>query len=119
MQKLNQNTLRTKKTQKAYMEYLKNQDKTQCFICHRELLEKEYQHWVLLKNKFGYDAVYSVSRLLCPKRHVQEMYELNMKEIEEMWQILESDDLNYNQIMINRRADRSLVSHFHWHVLTI
>ena len=116
--KLNQVTLRKKETQKAYMEYLKTKDLSQCFICHRELLVKEYKQWLLIKNKFGYDAVYSNHLLLCPKRHVQEMYELNMDETAEMWEILNSD-LKYNQAILNKRGDRSLLAHFHWHLVTI
>lgn len=105
--------------QKKYMEFLNKKFNKKCIFCHRDLLVKDFDNFILVKNRFPYDRVYKNHWMLAPKRHIQEMYELNMEETAEMWKILESDELEYNQIIINKRGDRSILNHFHIHIVSI
>lgn len=102
------------------MEFLKNNKNRRCFICDRELLVKEYKNFIIIKNKFPYDEVYdgNTHYMLCPKRHVREAYNLTAEETKEMWDILESKDLQFDQATLNKMEYRSSADHFHWHLLT-
>lgn len=117
MKKLNQKTLRTPKTQKKYMDYLSNDYTGNCIFCAKELLVKEYKYWLLIKNRFPYDKVYTNHLLLAPKRHVAELYEITEAEHQELDKLF--DEIPHNQVILNKRADRSIPRHFHFHLVTI
>lgn len=114
---LNQVTLRTPENQKRYMEFLKNKYQGNCIFCAKDLLVKEFDLWILLKNRFPYDRVYKNHYLLAPKRHVEELYQLTPEEHTELDKIF--DEIPHNQVILNRRSDRSIPRHFHFHLVTI
>lgn len=115
--KLNQNTLRTSKTQKEYMSFLQANYDGKCIFCARDLLVKEYKYWILVKNRFPYDRVYEKHCMLATKRHVEELYELTHDEHMELDTLF--DEIEHNQVILNRRANRSIPRHFHVHLVTI
>ena len=115
--KLNQTTLRTEKMQKEYMRYLDAHYDGKCIFCARDMLVKEYEYWVLVKNRFPYDRVYKNHLMLATKRHVEELYELTEEEHAELDKLF--DEIPHNQAILNRRADRSVPRHFHLHLVTI
>ena len=112
---LQQITLRTKETQKQYMDYLKNTYKGNCIFCDKELLEKEFEYWIIIKNKFPYDKVFCNHRLLATKRHVTE--EINNKERKELKKILAEEE--YNHCILNKKQYRSIPQHFHYHLVDL
>lgn len=114
---LNQHTLRITKTQKEYMSYLENGFDGHCIFCAKDLLIEEYEYWVLLKNKFPYDKCYKNHCLLATKRHISELYELTEEEHKELDKLF--DIIPHNQAILNKRSDRSIPRHFHWHLVTI
>jgi len=114
---LNQTTLRTNATQERYMHYLASQYKGNCIFCDKELLEKEYDYWIIIKNRFPYDKCFINHRLLAPKRHFERGIEMNVAEEEELERILEEED--FNQCILNKKENRSIPLHFHYHLVTI
>lgn len=109
-------TLRTKDLQKSYDEHLKLHTGI-CIFCAKDLLIKEYKFWVLLQNKFPYNKWGNEHWLLAPKRHVEEEIYLLEDERIELYKILAS--LNYNMQILNKKEDRSVPHHFHYHLLTL
>lgn len=114
---MNQTTLRTKKTQKEYMAYLEEQYDQSCIFCAKDMLIKEYDLWILVKNKFPYDKVFKDHYMLATKRHVEELYQLTDEEHQELDKLF--DIIPHNQAILNRRSDRSIPRHFHLHLVTI
>lgn len=111
---LNQVTLRTPENQKRYMEFLKNNKNRRCFICDRELLVKEYKNFIIIKNKFPYNRIFAQHFLICPKRHISQIFQLNISEIKELEKILSTFD--YDMIFWNNTKYQSHKSHIHLHL---
>jgi len=115
---LNQHTLRTPETQKRYMEYFKNEYDGHCIYCAKELLIKEYEHWVIIDNKFPYDKIYGKHHQLAPKRHVEFEYELTEEERAEKHVIINKYEVgNYEAMRENFPDGKSLPEHLHYHLL--
>lgn len=115
MQNLNQDTLRSKKTQKAYMDYLENDYDGSCIFCAKDLMVKDYGNFVLLRNRFPYDSIYSDHLLLAPKEHVENMYDLSYERIKEYFEII--DTIKHDHARLNSRDERSIPLHLHIHLL--
>lgn len=73
---------RSKKVQKEYNKIKTTISNDSCFICDRELLVKEYNHWLLLENRYPYKE-FKKHYLLCPKRHINRRGILTKEENEE------------------------------------
>lgn len=117
--KLNQNTMRLPETQKRYMKFLEDKYAGECIFCAKDLLVKEFDLWILLKNRFPYDKIYEgrTHYLLAPKRHVEELWELTQDEHAELDRLF--DEIDHNQAILNKRKDRSIPRHFHLHLVTL
>ncbi len=101
--------------QEKYMEYLQNEYDGTCIFCARELFVKEYKYWLIVENRFPYNAVFSNHRMLAPKRHLKE--DLNKEEMLELKFILKEEEYDY--CVLNKRDRRSLPEHFHYHLLNM
>ena len=87
---------RSKKIEKEYNKKNLTLNKNECFICDRELFVDEFDHWVLLKNRYPYCVKFLWFKipvkkhyLLCPKRHIQYKKDLT-KEEEKEFKILKN-----------------------------
>lgn len=115
---LNQHTMRTPETQKAYMHYLQHEYDGHCIYCEKEMLVKEYEHWIIIENRFMYDRVWNVNRQLATKRHIQSERDLTKEELEEKCDILEKWEADrYTQCVFNAPPNKSLPEHLHYHLL--
>lgn len=114
---LNQNTLRTQSCQKEYMRYLEEVYDQSCIFCAKDLLIQEFDLWILIQNRFPYDKVFIDHMMLAPKRHVEELYELTTDEQLELDKLF--DVISHNMVILNRRTDRSIPRHFHFHLVSI
>ena len=113
----NDKTLRTKKTQERYIDFLENEYDGKCIFCNRNSLIKEFDFFVLLENTFPYDKCFVNHRLLAPKRHIihrSQMYRAEQAELELILQ-----KLDYDQIIINKMHKRSVSYHWHLHLVDI
>jgi len=110
-----------------YYEYRKNKNdfswyinKESCPFCNynKNFLIKEYNYFILLKNKFPYLET-KEHVLLVPKRHIAYFYEFNKEEKEEYLEII--DELLKKGYFLLQRYYKynktSTVYHFHTHFI--
>ena len=112
--------LRTEETALAYEEDIETRDPEKgCRLCEFETTIKEFDNWVLMKNKFPYDRYFTKSDMLVPKRHVTEG-QLNDMELAELARI-KRDVLyiDYDSVMEHFPSSRSIPEHFHYHLIQI
>ena len=107
-------SLRKKESEKIYQ---KREEEKGCFICNKDLLAKEYSHWVILKNRYPYDAIASRHDLLCPKRHISDREELTINELAELREIRKANSDIYSFEMWNYPSKQTHKVHFHLHLL--
>jgi len=115
--KITDPTLRTKKTQKIYVDYVTNKYDHHCIFCAKDDLIKEYEHWILVENKYPYDAIFSTHNMLAPKAHVTERTKLYKDEIEELDELLQ--ELDYDMCILNKKKRRSIPQHYHLHLVKL
>lgn len=109
-------SLRTSKDEKIYQEFLKDWV-PKCIYCEQELLIQKYKYWILLDNKFPYSAIARTHLMLASKRHIVEQGELTLDEISELYDLL--DKLEYDMVIMNKKRNRSVPSHFHFHIIRL
>lgn len=105
-------SLRKPESEKLYQKRIKREG---CFICDRDLLIKEYEYWILLKNRYPYDLIASKHDLIATRRHTQNHDQLTIAEITELNDIRRQT--NYDFEMFNKPIRQSHSSHFHIHLI--
>lgn len=112
-------SLRTKKTEDIYQNYLKTMDKSRCPFCKKSKIIKEYKYWIVVPNRFPYDAVAGKHNLLISKRHTGKEEELLVKEKRELdeikKEIMHGNDYDYIQENVVGR--RTVEPHYHIHLI--
>ncbi len=81
---------------------------------------KEFNHWIIIKNKFPYDAIAEKNHLLFTKRKVEFDWEkLNEEEKLEYRKIRNGYlSQNYDAIQENLPSGQTVPGHFHLQLLT-
>jgi len=119
---MKRNENRTLKTYEAYQEYKRAQaDKSfKDFSFHEDPSElvKEYEHWIIRKNKFPYDLLFEKHDMLIPKRLFGYSDEMTEDEKREYTMILDEVSSGYDGILENFTHARSVTAHFHPHLFT-
>jgi len=113
-------TLRTPETERKYQEYLKKVPKDYCFLCNKDLLIKEYKYFILVKNKFPYDAHYKIHHdVLATKRHIVLEEEMTVREWMELQRLKRQVMIGnkYEHICENTLKNKSVKLHWHIHFL--
>jgi len=112
-------SFRTKKTQAKYDKYLKEKFDFRCICCLQDMKIAEYKHWVLLKNKFPYDAVYKNHNMLVVKRHIKTLSEQTPEEQAEFNKIVDEkkDEAKHQLLMLNAEVRRTIPEHLHFHLV--
>lgn len=108
-------SFRTAKTEAKYQKEL--QSLKGCFICRRDLLIKEYKHWIIVGNRYPYDAVAQTHHMIAPKRHISKHEELSLEELSELNQIREKNADTYDFEMFNLPHRQTHPPHFHIHLI--
>ena len=118
-------TLRTRKTQAKYEEFLKTEASHMCCFC-RELDNKKYsreseiildwKHWCAMENMYSYDALYKKHIMIFPKRHVN-YDQLTIEEVREYKHIMSKLRVGYHQQLENLGGKVSQKGHWHCHLL--
>lgn len=89
------------------------------FFDWRERLVREYEHWAIIQNIFPYDLIAEVAHLLIPKRIFAHYEEMTDTEEKELFRIKQEVTPQYDSILENFAHNRSVPSHFHFHLLKI
>jgi len=105
-------SLRKPESEKIYQDKPKKEG---CFLCDRDLLLKEYEHWILVENKYPYDLIASKHDLIATKRHIKGHDNLTIAEIAELNKI--RNETNYDLEMFNKPIRQSHNTHFHIHFI--
>lgn len=116
--------LRSEETADFYEQEIKKHHRTDgekkvCNLCaDTEAVIEEFEHWVLMKNRFPYDRYFSKSDMLATKRHTDEAG-LNEEEKAELLKLKGSDELagRYDSMLEHFQLQRSLPGHYHVHVI--
>lgn len=80
---------------------------------------REYEHWVIIPNRYPYDAIFVQHDLLIPKRHFSFIREATNEERHEYYRIKKELDGEgvYESIIENFSNSRSVQKHFHAHLV--
>lgn len=79
----------------------------------------EFEAWRIINNEFPPDMAYQTAHLLLPKREVPTYGLLTVQEQIELRQIIdEYCQLHYDQVTENMQHRRSVLGHYHLHLLT-
>ena len=89
----------------------------ECPLCI-ESPTKTFTYWLLLPNKYPYDAVATKHDLLLSRRHVATYEELNQAEQDKL-RTLKQGILNtdYDYILEAMPKNKSIPGHFHLHLI--
>lgn len=114
---------RTPETEKAYRKFKKQRVADTGRSDHLDLSEetivKEYTRWLIIENRFPYDAMTSVNHMLVPKRSFRDFYKATKKEREEYHEIIKelaAEDY-YDALVENFPRSRSISRHNHVHLV--
>lgn len=119
--------LRTEATQKAYEEaraqgetsLLFNEEGIAVFDLEQEAYIAEYEYWVIIPNRYPYDAVFATHHMLVPKRAFPYLRDATQEEEAEYYRIKHELDReeSYQSIIENFSNSRSVRKHFHAHLV--
>lgn len=114
---------RTPETAKAYKDFkdkrIASAGHTDHLDLSKETTVKEYTNWLIIENRFPYDAMTSVNHMLVPKRTFGDYYKATDQERSEYHEIIQelaSEDY-YDAIVENFPRSRSLSRHSHIHLV--
>lgn len=91
------------------------------FANWNDSLVKEFQHWVIIKNDFPYDAIATISHMISTKREVAFDWDLlNEEELSEFASLKKGyiKD-NYDVLFENLPKGQTFPGHFHLHLLVL
>ena len=88
------------------------------FDLENEEIVKDFESWVVIRNKFPYDGVTRTHHMLVPKRYFATPREMNAEERRELEEIKLSFGEEYDGLFENLSHKRSVPSHFHIHLFS-
>lgn len=91
------------------------------FLDWKSRLIKEFESWVIIENKYPYDAIAITSHLICTKREVAFKWELLTEEERDELERIKKDylGLHYNVIWENLPKGQTVPGHFHLNLLVL
>ena len=114
---------RSTETEKKYQQFKKEKLESgsdlSAFNLDDEELIKEFDHWLIIKNRFPYDNMTSVNHMLVPKRQIDDFAktnELERDEHEDIRRMLIEDEY-YDAIVENLPRSKSVSRHAHLHLV--
>ncbi len=114
---------RTPETSKAYKAFKEEKQAKSGTTNHLditdEIIVKEYTHWLIIENRFPYDAMTSINHMLIPRRSFGDHYEATKEERAEYHTIIQELAANdyYDALVENFPRSRSLSRHAHIHLV--
>ncbi|MFT5036815.1 MAG: diadenosine tetraphosphate (Ap4A) HIT family hydrolase [Candidatus Azotimanducaceae bacterium] len=114
---------RTEGTEAAYQAFkaLRFSETGRCddLVLDDETVVREFEHWLIIENRFPYDAMTSVNHMLVPRRAFSDYYKADESEREEYHTIireLAAEDY-YDALVENFPRSRSITRHNHVHLV--
>jgi len=117
--------IRTEKTMTAYLHYLEARAKEKHPKNPFASIEDEalitFKHWLIIPNRFPYDAIAVTSHLLFTRRRVAFDWDLlNEDELQELHELKKGYIReHYDLIWENMPKAQSVPGHFHLHLLVL
>ncbi len=113
-------SLRKKETQEAYRKLMKQRDALEVprIDIASEKKIREFEHWILIKNKFPYDRVAKKHDLLFPRRVFTEDKDISGAEREELREIKKELQSEYDIAFESFSHSKSIRGHFHIHFIS-
>lgn len=109
-------TLRSEKGEAAYT---KAKERGDLKLLSEEPRVCEFDYWYIVENRFPYDLIFKTSHMLLPRRVVANKSGLTVNELEELETIKKYYvDPIYDVYFENTTAKRSVLGHYHIHLLT-
>ena len=109
-------SLRTHKDEANYLQAKKTG------IAKKPLYEeapiRTWNNWMLIENRFPYNAVFETFHMLVPRRGGVVKSSLSSREREELEDILDELSDVYDCYMVNYPKKQSIKTHYHIHLLT-
>jgi hypothetical protein len=116
-------TPRHTKTEEAYQDFKKglsdNPELLQCFNFSDETILHEFEHWVIIENRFPYDRMARTNDMLVSKRPLQSRYDgtqEEQKEFDTIMKLLAKEDF-YDAYMENFPKIKSVKKYPHVHLI--
>lgn len=110
--------LRNEETALEYEAYLNNRKPTDgCLLCTSDEVIKEFDNWVLMKNKFPYDRYFTKNDMVVTKRHITDG-QLNDMEKAELDRLKkEVLFIDYDSLVEHFPRTKSVPEHVHYHLI--
>lgn len=125
MRNITRTFLRSNDTMTKYMSDMRELEekgtRANPFLDWKSCLVKEFDHWVIIKNKYPYDAVATVSHMISTKREVPFKWELLTEEEKDEFEIIKKEylSLHYDVIWENLPKGQTVPGHFHLNLLVL
>lgn len=89
------------------------------FNLNDEIVIREFDHWLIIENRFPYDNMTSVNHMLVPKRVVANLSETSDQEQAEHLVIKKilTDEGYYDAVVENFPRSKSVTKHLHLHLI--
>ncbi len=80
---------------------------------------RDYMHWVIIHNRFPYDAMFTEHHLLIPKKRIAFLRDAAQEVRDEYYEIKKNLDQEevYESIIENFSNSRSVGGHYHIHLV--
>lgn len=78
---------------------------------------RDFKYWRLIDNRFPYDAAYTTSHMLVPKRVVPTYSKLKWRERRELRKLIDTELTFYHQVIENMSNTRSVLVIYHLHLV--
>lgn len=110
--------LRSNKIAKAYTKRLEEvEDGSYVFDFLKLPTIKNWQYWILVKNEFPYDKIAKKHDLLVPRRFISDGEEMEDLELNELYEIKEELNEDYDVYCEGTKRNRTVPEHFHIHCI--
>ncbi len=117
------NTPRHTKTEEAYQEFKKeytaDPSVLQSFNFDNEKILREFEHWILIENRFPYDRMARTNDMLVSKRPLQSRYDgtdTEQTEYDTIMKLLAQENF-YDAYMENFPKIKSVKKYVHIHLI--
>lgn len=114
---------RSEETEAKYQNFKKAKiaagDDLAAFKLEDEIMVREFEHWLIIENRFPYDNMTSVNHMLIPRRNFGDYIDATEAEREEHENIrkLLSEERYYDAIVENFPRSKSVHQHVHLHLV--
>lgn len=114
---------RTPETEAKYQDFKKSQlaagRDLSVFDLSEEIILREFNHWLIIENRFPYDNMTSVNHMLVPRRQLKDLLEATEEEVAEHNSIRDIlvTEAYYDALVENFPRSKSVHRHIHLHLV--